>query len=41
MRTIPDASRLLPEDAPDQLTDLLLQVLGGARIEEDEAEWNE
>lgn len=41
MRTIPDASRLLPEDAPDQLTDLLLQVLDGVRIEEDEVEWNE
>ncbi|HUF29922.1 MAG TPA: alpha/beta hydrolase [Gemmatimonadaceae bacterium] len=41
MRTIPGAARLLPEDAPDQLTDLLLRVLDGVRIEEDDAEWNE
>lgn len=41
MQTIPNASRLLPEDAPDQLTGLLLRVLGGERIEEDEVEWNE
>lgn len=39
--TIPDAGRLVPEDAPAPLVTIITRVLAGESIEDDVAGWNE